>query len=58
MTIEEVDKYTKEFVSEEADGYNNLKRGDAFYKPMLQVVEYLKKMILQYILLVEVIDLL
>ena len=43
MTIEEVDKYTKEFVSEEADGYNNLKRGDAFYKPMLQVVEYLKK---------------
>ena len=36
--IEDVD-----FLDKPAEGYNNLKRGDAFYKPMVEVVNYLKK---------------
>jgi len=43
MTIEETDEYTKNFLNQPAEGYNNLKRGDAFYKPMIEVVNYLKK---------------
>lgn len=43
MTIEEADAYTKAFLDQPAEGYNNLKRGDAFYKPMVEVVNYLKK---------------
>jgi FMN phosphatase YigB (HAD superfamily) len=43
MTIEETDAYTKAFLDQPAEGYNNLKRGDAFYKPMVEVVNYLKK---------------
>ena len=42
MTIEEFYEYAKKFLQEEAEGYNNLKRGEAFYQPMLQVIEYLK----------------
>ena len=42
MTIEETDAYTKDFLDKPAEGYNNLKRGDAFYKPMVEVVNYLK----------------
>ena len=43
MTIEEADIYTKNFAKRPAEGYNNLKKGDAFYKPMIEVVEYLRK---------------
>ena len=43
MTIEEADIYTKNFVNRPVEGYNNLKKGDAFYKPMIEVVEYLRK---------------
>ena len=43
MTIEQTDAYTKAFLDQPAEGYNNLKRGDAFYKPMVEVVNYLKK---------------
>ena len=43
MTIEQTDEYTKNFLNQPAEGYNNLKRGDAFYKPMIEVVNYLKK---------------
>lgn len=42
MTIEETDAYTKKFLQEPAEGYNNLLRGDAFYRPMIEVVNYLK----------------
>ncbi|MCR5234891.1 MAG: haloacid dehalogenase-like hydrolase [Lachnospiraceae bacterium] len=41
MTIEEFTEYTKEFMNSEAEGFNNLTRGDAFYKPMVSLVEYL-----------------
>ena len=41
MTLSEYSQYIKDFISKEADGYTNLKRGDAFYKPMLELIEYL-----------------
>ena len=43
MTLEEYGKYIKEFLNKPADGYENLIRGDAFYKPMLEVIEYLQR---------------
>ena len=43
MGIEELYEYTKKFLELPANGYNNMKKGDAFYKPMLEVVDYLKQ---------------
>ena len=43
MTMEEFVGYTKNYLDSDSPGYNNLKRKDAFYKPMLQVIEYLQK---------------
>jgi len=43
MTMENFYTYTKDFLNQDAPGYNNMKRGDAFYQPMVQVVEYLQK---------------
>jgi len=43
MSMEEYIDYTKKFLNADSPGYNNLKRKDAFYKPMLQVIEYLQK---------------
>ena len=43
MSIEEFNIYTKNYADQPSDGYNNMKRGEAFYKPMLQVIEYLQK---------------
>jgi len=43
MSMEEYVDYTKNFLNGDSPGYNNLKRKDAFYKPMLQVIEYLQK---------------
>ncbi|MCR5733269.1 MAG: hypothetical protein K6G22_01560 [Lachnospiraceae bacterium] len=41
MTIDEMKAYTKEFMQTKADGFTNLKKGDAFYWPMVSLVEYL-----------------
>lgn len=41
MTPDELKEYTKEFMKSEAEGFNNLTRGDAFYKPMVSLVKYL-----------------
>ena len=41
MTPDELKEYTHEFMKSEAEGFNNLKRGDAFYKPMVSLVKYL-----------------
>ena len=41
MTIDELKDYTKEFMKSEAEGFTNLTRGDAFYKPMVSLVSYL-----------------
>jgi phosphoglycolate phosphatase-like HAD superfamily hydrolase len=43
MKVKEIYNYTKKYLAQPSDGYNNMKRGDAFYKPMLELVEYLQK---------------
>lgn len=43
MTIDEFEAYIREFKSKEEEGYTGgMTRGEAFYKPMLQVVDYLQ----------------
>ena len=42
MTLDEYDKYIKDFLKQPADGYNNLLRGNAFFLPMLEIIEYLQ----------------
>ena len=41
MTIDEMKNYVKDFMESKADGFTGLTRGDAFYKPMVSLVEYL-----------------
>lgn len=41
MTPDELKEYTRKFMESEAEGFNNLKRGDAFFKPMVSLVKYL-----------------
>ena len=41
MTIDEFKDYIREFMKSEAEGFNNLTRGDAFYWPMVSLVKYL-----------------
>ena len=43
MKVNEIYDYTKKYIEQPSDGYNNMKRGDAFYKPMLELVDYLQK---------------
>ena len=43
MTLDEYDKYLKDYLKQPADGYNNLLRGNAFFLPMLEIIEYLQK---------------
>ncbi len=43
MTLDEFDKYVKDYRNQPMISYTNMTNGEAFYKPMLQVVEYLKK---------------
>ena len=42
MTPDELKEYTRKYMESEADGFKNLTRGDAFYWPMVSLVEYLK----------------
>ena len=42
MTVGEFNDYVKMFREKEAPSYNNMKNGEAYYKPMIQVVNYLK----------------
>lgn len=43
MTLEEFYSFVRTFMQEEQPGFTNMKRGDIFYKPMVEVVEYLVK---------------
>ena len=43
MTVDDYYLYIKNFASQPSYGFNNLTLGEAFYKPMLQVIEYLQK---------------
>ena len=42
MTIDEIEDYVEAFKNQPAPGYNGMTRGEAFYKPMLQVIDYLQ----------------
>lgn len=42
MTTDEFDKYVKDYRNTPMETYNNMTNGEAFYKPMLQVVDYLQ----------------
>ena len=43
MTLDEYDKYIKDYLKQPADGYNNLLRKNAFFLPMLEIIDYLQK---------------
>ena len=42
MTFEQLDKYTKNYMDLPALGFNGMKRGEAFYEPMVELIEYLQ----------------
>ncbi len=42
MTVDEFVDYCKEFGKQDAPGYDNLTRGDSFYMPMLEIIDYLQ----------------
>ena len=42
MTAEEFADYTKNFLKMPVEGFSNLKVGEAFYLPMIEVISYLK----------------
>ncbi len=42
MTHEEFYKYVGEFMKQPMPSYDGMNRGDGFYKPMLQVIDYLE----------------
>ncbi|MCR5083426.1 MAG: haloacid dehalogenase-like hydrolase, partial [Parasporobacterium sp.] len=42
MSVDEFEDYVKAFREMPAPGYENMTRGESFYKPMVQVIDYLK----------------
>ena len=42
MTFEEFADYTRNFLNTPVEGFDNLKVGEAFYLPMIEVISYLK----------------
>ena len=42
MTLEEFNNYIQEFKKQPMPSYEGMTRGEGFYKPMLQVIDYLK----------------
>lgn len=42
MTLAEFDAYVKAYAAKQANGFSGMTYGQSFYKPMLQVFEYLK----------------
>ena len=42
MTLKEYRKFVKDFLKEDAAGFIGMKRADAYYKPMLEIIYYLK----------------
>ena len=43
MTIKEFYDYVKAYGNTASPGYNNLNRGDAFYLPMVEIIEFLQE---------------
>ena len=42
MTLAEFDAYVKDYAAQPANGFSGMTYGESFYKPMLQVFDYLK----------------
>lgn len=42
MTLDEFNNYIQEFKQQDMPSYEGMKRGEGFYQPMLQLVEYLQ----------------
>ena len=42
MSVKEFYEYVKEFGKTPSPGYNNMNRGDAFYLPMVEIIDYLQ----------------
>ena len=43
MTPEGFDAFVRKFMTTDQPGFNGLKRGDAYYRPMLEVIAYLRQ---------------
>jgi len=43
MTVDEFYAFVRKFMAEDQPGFVGLKRGDAYYKPMLEVIDYLRQ---------------
>ena len=43
MTLDEFGAFVRKFMAENQPGFIGLKRGDAYYKPMLEVIDYLRR---------------
>ena len=43
MTLDKFYVFVRKFMAEKQPGFNGLKRGDAYYKPMLEVIECLRE---------------
>jgi len=43
MTFGEFDAFVRRFMVQDQPGFTGLKRGDAYYKPMLEVIAYLRQ---------------
>ena len=43
LTVQEFYDFVRSFMQEDQPGFEGMKRGDIFYRPMLEVVEYLVK---------------
>lgn len=43
MTLEEYDAYVKAFMKKPVEGFTNLTYGQAWFKPMIEVIDYLNK---------------
>ena len=43
MTFDEFYAFTRKFMQEDQPGFIGLKRGDAYYRPMLEVIDYLRQ---------------
>ena len=43
MTVDEFTQYVKNFRNTPMDGYTGMTKGQAFYQPMLQIINYLQK---------------
>lgn len=42
FTVDEFNSYVKDYINIKEDNYTELKRSEMFYKPMVQVIDYLK----------------